>query len=455
MGRMDIKAANILSIDYKEHKFEDMAELLFHVSDYDSLTGLLNRRGFQRKLRYQLNKEHTHGAMILIDLDRFKYVNEIFGCQVGDALLLAVVGCIRQKLQANHLLTRLGDDEFAIVLPGAGKEVSEQVADQLLRCFREDHHLVGGHEIAVRISMGMVYYPEHGTTIEQLLINGSIALNDAKNNGWDQLCVFRPDIYPEAAIEAKFKWSQRLKTAIVEGGFVLYCQPIMHVKNHFISEYELLLRMVDDAGVVAPPAVFMGFAEPSDMHAIDRYVVEQAIRLLTCSGEEIRLAINLYGRAYEDADLLPLIQNLLVETGVNPASLIFEITESAAVADLGKAQKFIEVLRSMGCLFALDDFGSGFSSFTYLKHLKVDFLKIDGSFIRNLRSDPVNHEIVKAIVQVARGLGIKTVAEFVENEETVCFLYQYGVDYVQGYYIGKPRPASDLLNYYAPPSRYK
>jgi EAL domain-containing protein (putative c-di-GMP-specific phosphodiesterase class I) len=244
-------------------------------------------------------------------------------------------------------------------------------------------------------------------------------------------------------------WKQRIVDALERDRFVLYAQPIVSVRTRGVHEYELLLRMLDDDGRALLPVEFIGVAERFGLITeIDRWVVRQAVRLLGDQGRlgaQTRLAVNLSGHAFEDAELLPLIRRELAVRNVRPDFLTLEVTETAAIADMDRAEMFIGSLKKLGCRFALDDFGVGFSSFSHLKQLPVDYLKIDGSFIRELPSDEADQHLVRAMVDVARGLGKETIAEFVQDEATMKLLQELGVDYGQGFYLGRPSPAVETL----------
>ena len=268
----------------------------------------------------------------------------------------------------------------------------------------------------------------------------------AKEEGRNRVCVYTPE--QKTQIESRLIWEKRIHEALDRDNFVLFLQPIMDIRQNLIIGHEALLRMINEKGEVVAPSNFLDIAERFGLiHDIDRWVVRRAIPLikkLQHDGKPTYLEVNLSGKAFTDKKLLPLIRSELATTGIDPADLIFEITETSVIENIAIARHFIVELKSLGCRFALDDFGIGFSSFNYLKHLPVDYLKIGGSFVSNLPHDTVDQHLVKAMVEVARGLGKKTTAEFVENEETLRLLREYGVDYAQGYYIGTPRHITEL-----------
>lgn len=424
---------------------------LRYLADHDPLTGLFNRRRFQAELQRQLEEARqnpTQGALIFIDLDGFKYVNDSLGHQTGDLLLTQIGNLLQDQVKDNDVLARLGGDEFAVILPRTGRAEAEELARDILHALKRHQTVIDGHSLQVSASIGIALFPQHGMTAERLLSRADLALYQVKESGRNSYCLFTPD---RAGLdEAKLTWEKRIRLALENDGFVLYCQPILDLRSHQVTHYELLLRLIGEDGQVVLPGAFLGVAERFGLiHDIDRWVVWHAIELLADqerAGRELCLGVNLSGRAFADPELLPLIRREVVRRGLDPGRLMLEITETAAIADVRRARHFVLTLREMGCHFAIDDFGVGFASFYYMKHLPVDYLKIDGSFIRNLPHDRTDQHVVQAIVAVARGLEKKTIAEYVEEEEMLALLKEYGVDYAQGYHVGHPRPVSELLS---------
>jgi EAL domain-containing protein (putative c-di-GMP-specific phosphodiesterase class I) len=291
-------------------------------------------------------------------------------------------------------------------------------------------------------------FPDHGGTVDDLLRNAGLAIYEAKAAGGNRARVYDPESHAQALTGARLVWKERISGALEEDRFLLYCQPIVDLRTGDLFEYEALLRMVDEDGQILAPTAFLDVAERFGLIGdIDRWVVRRAIGLLADhqrAGRAIRLSVNLSGKAFDDAELLRLIRRELAAAGVDPR-LTLEVTETAAIADLDRAQEFISSLKELGCRFALDDFGVGFSSFSQLKHLPVDYLKIDGSFVRDLPRDEVDQRLVKTMVDLARALGRQTIAEFVQDEETVQLLRALGADYGQGNHLGQPVPAAEIL----------
>lgn len=426
---------------------------LVHLVANDPLTGLLSRRRFQEELSLllaQARRYGTRGGLLFLGLDEFKSINDTLGHRTGDELLISLSRLLRGRLRESDLLARLGGDEFAILLPHVDRDQAQVVAGHLLEAVRHHSIVAKGQAIGTTASIGIALIPEYGTTIEELLVHADRALYQAKEKGRNCFGVYAPDKDWQAQMENRLRVERRIRQALEEGLFLFHAQPILDLRSNRITQYELLLRMIGEGGLILLPSDFLYIAERFGLiHDIDRWVVQQAIRLLARHSQafpELGLSANLSGKAFLDEELLPIIQRELERTSVNPANLTLEITESAAIADTNQAQKFANALKKLGCRFALDDFGVGFSSLYHLKHLPVEYLKIDGSFIRDLPNNPVDQHLVKAVVEVARGLHKETIAEFVGDEETVQLLRKYGVDFAQGFYIGKPRAVTEVFS---------
>lgn len=439
-------AYTILHIqDITERKQTELQ--MVQLANFDTLTGLYNRHRFHEELEKELDLARSSGvagALLFLDIDQFKYVNDTLGHQAGDDLLKSVAGLLQRHLPPPATVARLGGDEFAVLMPRTDGGQAQTVAAGLLDELRRHIAVVGGQPVTVTASAGIALYPDHGDQFEEILSRADLAMYQVKESGRNGSALYQPDRSDRALMEAKLTWERRIREALESDQFVPYLQPIMDLSTGQIVHYEMLLRLVDPQGQVVAPGAFLNVAERFGMiHAVDRWVVRRAIRLVAQreqAGLPICLEVNLSGKAFSDPELLPLIRREIAEQRINPASLILEITETAAIADTNLARLFIEDLEGLGCRFAIDDFGAGFSSFSYLKHLPVDYLKIDGSFIQNLTRDPVDQHLVKTMVDLARGLGKRTIAEFVGDEPTLRLLREYGVDYAQGFYVGEPEP---------------
>jgi diguanylate cyclase (GGDEF)-like protein/PAS domain S-box-containing protein len=424
--------------------YEDRIE---EFADHDFLTGLLNRRSFSRELNSQAalaGRYGAEGALLMLDLDYFKYVNDTVGHQAGDDVILRVAELLARRMRETDVLARLGGDEFAVLLRKADAAAAELVARELLQALAEEPIVVAGLRRATTASIGVAMF-EGDLTGEDVLVNADLAMYDAKEAGRDRVAPFS-EHHAQARMKGRVGWVKRIQTALEEDGFGLLAQPIVDFQTGHVCQYELLLRMADERGDLIPPGAFLYIAERLDIvQQIDAWVITEAIKLLAEQngvGDGVPLEVNLSGRSIGDPKLLELIDHELSRAGVAPGRLIFEITETAAVEHITTARRFSEHLAELGCRFALDDFGAGFGSFYYLKHLPFDFLKIDGEFIHSCRTNKTDQLVIEAIVGIARGLDKKTIAEFVGDDETVRLLTRLGVDYGQGYHLGRPAPAS-------------
>lgn len=425
---------------------------LAHMASHDHLTGLHNRARFEEELELQIaHAERTGrgGAVLWLDVDHFKEINDSLGHIAGDEVLRALSERLLQQVRGDTLIARLGGDEFAFLLSDVDPITAQKVAQRLVDCIDTQPFHSSGHALHLSGSIGVVHFPEHAETLEQILALADLAMYHAKEQGRNRVCVYDPSREWREELHDRLNWAERIESALVNDRFELWAQRISSFSDPGHSRYELLIRMRDDQGGIVAPGAFLPVAERlGSIRAIDRWVVASAIDLLAiekAEGRDTRVDVNISGRSFTDPDLLPLVQRKLEEMQVDPARLGIEITETAAILDLGKAREFIDQLNGIGCRFALDDFGSGFSSFAYLRELPIDSLKIDGSYIQRLATSPQDQHMVKAMVELAKGLGVSTVAEFVEDGETMRLLTSYGVDFGQGYYIHKPRPTAEVF----------
>jgi diguanylate cyclase (GGDEF)-like protein/PAS domain S-box-containing protein len=427
---------------------------LRHMADHDPLTGLLNRRSFERELERHVayvERYGPKGAAIVLDLDHFKTINDTLGHSAGDELIVRVAHALRSRLRESDVLARLGGDEFAILLPEATKEEADAVAAAVLDAVRTlAVPTATGRTRTVTASLGIALFDSaERLTGEDVLVNADLAMYDAKEAGRDQLAADDAPERPETRIEARISWADMIRDALAEDAFVLHAQPIVDLATGEATQYELLLRMRGADGELIGPAAFLPVAERFDlMGAIDRWVVARAIRMVGAerrAGRELIVEINISGRSAGDPKLLELIEHELHANDACASQIIFEITETIAVSNIPRAQHFAARLADLGCRFALDDFGAGFGSFYYLKHLPFDYLKIDGEFVRHSAADPTDQLVIQAVVDIARGLGKRTVAEHVGDSETAALLHRMGVDHAQGFHLGKPAPLGDWL----------
>lgn len=431
-------------------------EKIRYLSSYDETTGLFNRTCFMGLLQEWITRAQANnqsGVILLLNIDSFRLINDVYGQSVGDNLLHRVAMLLQntladidplylKKATRESVIGRMGGDEFSILLPSRGEKEGLDIAEYIRKRIEEFRFAdITG---SLTASIGVVLYPGHGVTIHDLFTKADAAVYHAKELGQNRVHLYHPEDLVLEKMHSRVTWKERIQKAIEEDRFELWFQPILDLKDNAIHHYEALARMRGPDGKIILPELFISIAERFGfISAIDYTIIEKAMRFqskLNQTGRELSFSINLSGKELGDTKLLEFLKSKLTETGVNPEQLIFEITETAAIHDIDRAIKFVETLKALGCGFSLDDFGVGFTSFQYLKELKVDYIKIDGSFIRKLHASKIDCLFVKAIVDVAKGMGIKTIAEFVENEETIPILKEYGVDYAQGYFIGKPSP---------------
>jgi len=428
---------------------------LQHMADHDPLTGLLNRRSFERELTAHVargGRYGAEGALLMLDIDHFKYVNDTLGHNAGDAIIVRVAEALRSTLRESDVIARLGGDEFAVLLLKADAAAAQVVVDKLLEAVRgqsENVSKLGPRGLSASVGVAVVT-DDDGLTGEDLLVNADLAMYDAKEAGRDQVAFYSSEKGNDARMKGRVTWVQRIRAALDEERFSLLAQPIVDLSTGRPTQYELLLRMRDETGDLIPPGAFLYIAERLDLvQDIDRWVAGRAIEMLAerdSAGSPLTLEVNLSGRSIGDPALLEFIEGRLADSGVDPSRLIFEVTETAAVSNIAIARAFAECLSDLGCRFALDDFGAGFGSFYYLKHLPFDLLKIDGEFVRNCRHSTTDRLVIGAVVDIARGLGKQTIAEFVEDDETTRMLTRLGVDYGQGFHLGRPAPLEQLLS---------
>lgn len=425
--------------------------LLQHQATHDHLTGLLNRRGFEEALQAQLDDgadTSDSGVILLLDLDQFKDINDTLGHPAGDEVLVGLAGVLKRSLPAESIIARLGGDEFAVILPRAGTYRAEVVGQSMLSALDKTvFDTFTGARVRVTCSAGVVLYPLHGSTVEQLMSRVDLALYSAKERGRNRLTMYSTMERRAKESEARLAMRLAIRDALDNNKFVLYAQPIIDLASGATTQYELLLRLPLETGRILRAGQFIGLAERSGLiQAIDQWVIASAIDLLNqTEGEPFALAVNLSGAAFEDVRLLSMIEASIRGIVAEPSRLVFEVTETAAVSNVSGALRFITALKELGCRFAIDDFGVGFSSMTQLKHLPVDYLKIDGSFISNIRSSRVDQEVVKAMISIAGALGMETIAESVRSAADLQLLRDLGADQAQGYVIGRPRPVGRVF----------
>jgi diguanylate cyclase (GGDEF)-like protein len=422
--------------------------LSYHAS-HDLLTGLVNRREFESRVERALKSakaRESSYALCYLDIDQFKIINDTCGHSAGDVLLGQVGALLKSKVRWRDTLARLGGDEFGILLEACSLDEALRTAEVMREAVRNFRFTWEDRVFRLGASVGVVPIAAENEDVASILSAADSACAAAKEAGRNRVHSFAENDIELMRRRREMQWAARINAALEEGRFELYRMQIQPLqRNEPGQHYELLLRMRDETGRMVSPDNFIAAAERYGLTpAIDRWVIENALRWLVSEADEreklAMCSINLSGQSLGDDKFLPFVIEQFQKSGIDAAKICFEITETAAVASFSQANRFIQALKELGCRFALDDFGAGFSSFYYLKYLPLDYLKIDGDFIRSLTSSVTDQLVVKSMVDIARGMGMKTIAEFVEAPETVAMLREKGVDYSQGYFHGAPRP---------------
>jgi diguanylate cyclase (GGDEF)-like protein/PAS domain S-box-containing protein len=434
--------------------FHDVSEsrelnrrLSYHAS-HDVLTGLVNRREFESRLERALKSAKAREAsyaLCYLDIDQFKIINDTCGHSAGDALLGQVGALLKAKVRWRDTLSRLGGDEFGILLESCTLDEAMRTAEALRESVRNYRFTWEDRVFRLGASVGVVPIAADNEDVASILSAADSACQAAKEGGRNRVHSFAENDIELMRRRREMQWAARINAALEEGRFELFrmlIQPLQKVETG--THYELLLRMRDEGGRIVSPNDFIAAAERYGITpAIDRWVIENAFRWLVSEADEreklAMCSINLSGQSFGDDKFLPFVIDQFHKSGLDASKICFEITETAAVASFSQANRFIQALKELGCKFALDDFGTGLSSFGYLKHFPVDFLKIDGSFVREILRDPIDREMVRSINEIGHLTGKKTIAEFAENAEIIQMLTSLGIDYAQGYGISQPQ----------------
>jgi diguanylate cyclase (GGDEF)-like protein len=424
---------------------------LRYLADHDSLTGLLNRRSFRTKLDRYVSFSARYGgqgAVMIIDIDGLKEVNDRLGHQSGDNLIRRVAEILRERVRTTDLVARLSGDEFAVLIPQTDTDGALQLGEDLRAQVAEgfpDSEL-GAATISVGVTM---FGGERDVGSEAVLVAADQAMYRAKEEGRNQVSVFDDSSQGPGVPRRAQTTTARIRDALTKDRLSLATQPIRSLASGAVERYELLLRMTGESGELLPAAAFIETAERSGMvQELDRWVVARALEMLAereRAGEPVSLHINLSGASLTDISVLEYIERRLDEGDADPGRCTFEITKTARVEDYETAAGFADRLTEFGCEVAIDDYGAGFSPFHYLKTIPFDVIKIDGAFIRDMPRNDADQLTVKAIVEIARGLGKRTIAEFVQDDETTRMLREYGVDMAQGYHLGRPVDSAEGL----------
>jgi diguanylate cyclase (GGDEF)-like protein/PAS domain S-box-containing protein len=441
--------------------FHDVSEarelnrrLSYHAS-HDVLTGLVNRREFENRMERALKSakaRETSYALCCLDLDQFKIVNDTCGHSAGDALLGQVGALLKSKVRWRDTLARLGGDEFGILLESCSLDEAMRTAESLREAVRNFKFTWEERTFRLGASIGVVPISADNVDVASVLSAADSACQAAKEAGRNRVHSFEENDIDLMRRRREMQWAARINNALEEGRFELFRQtilPLQHTEEG--AHYELLLRMRDEAGKIVAPDNFITAAERYGITpSIDRWVIENAFRWLVSEADEreklAMCSINLSGQSLGDDKFLPYVIEQFHKSGLDATKICFEITETAAIASFSQANRFIQALKELGCKFALDDFGTGLSSFGYLKHFPVDFLKIDGSFVKEILHDPIDREMVRSINEIGHLTGKQTIAEFAENNEIIDMLRTLGVDYAQGYGVSQPQRVLKAAN---------
>jgi diguanylate cyclase (GGDEF)-like protein/PAS domain S-box-containing protein len=443
-------------------KMREIARQLSYQAAHDSLTGLINRREFERRLDHALESARDEGrshALCFMDLDQFKVVNDTCGHAAGDELLAQLAEVLKTRLRGSDTLARLGGDEFGVLLDSCPPAKAAQIAESLRRVVEEFRFCWEEKRFAVGMSMGLVPINADISNLTDVLSAADAACYMAKDLGRNRVYVSRPGDAALAQHHGEMQWVQRIRQALEDDRFELYCQPIeaVHEVETGAPHFEVLLRLRGEEDEPVAAAAFLPAAERYHlMPSVDRWVIKQAFRAMSLAhrkGLDITFSINLSGQSLGDDRFLQFVLKQLRRRDLDPTHICFEITETAAISHLGSAMHFIGQLRERGCKFALDDFGSGLSSFAYLKNMKVDYLKIDGNFVRDVAHDATDRAMVGSITQIGHVMGICTIAECAETSEVLQELKVLRVDFAQGFEIGRPFPLSRCLGSLRKPSK--
>ena len=449
------KAASILLVCEDITENYELNQQIAYQANHDPLTGFANRRAFDGAITAALEETQTKSAehaLCYLDLDQFKVVNDTSGHTAGDELLRQLGEMLSKKIRKNDFIARLGGDEFGIVMYGCSLDQAIHACELILNAIKDFHFAWQGRHFNIGVSIGVTAINSNSKDATALLKEADAACYAAKDRGRNRVHAFRPDDKELALRHGQMKWVEKIQQGLEQNRFFLFGQPIVPIANNKEKmHFEVLVRYLDKRNQIVPPGAFLPAAERYNLaSSLDRWVISTLFEWLThhpqCLEQISVCSVNLSGLSLSDEKMLGFIAEQFKQWQIPTQKICFEITETAAIVNLSHATEFINQLRAQGCMFSLDDFGSGLSSFAYLKNLPVDFLKIDGLFVKDILDDSVDLAMVQAINEVGHVMGKKTIAEFVENNLILELLTKLGVDYAQGYGIGKPVPIAELFS---------
>jgi len=431
--------------------------MLLKMANHDSLTGLFNRRRFVEELKKEtiavMHKGHM-SAVLFVDLDQFKYINDSCGHQAGDRLIRKVADELVHSVRADDVVARFGGDEFAILVRRTTIDGAQSVAETILANMRRLAHVEGEQVFHIHCSIGIAMMDGDHLYYDDLINKADIACRDAKTAGRNRAIIYAHSDQTQEQDAAGVGWVNKLRTALDDDSFELRFQPINNIHTGETTHHEVLIRLRDEDGkLVQPDAFLTSAARFGMMSEIDFWMIENAAKAYAkCAGQmnAVKLSINVSANAFESDDLVPHVRQAFDKYEVDPRHIIFELTESLAIRHPPHVEQQITAIRDMGCEFALDDFGTGYSSFSYLQKLQFDYIKIDGSFVEDMMNKPVDQKMIKLIAEIGHEAGMKTIAEYVQDAESLALLEELGVDLAQGYFVGKParepRPKSTPIS---------
>ncbi len=445
--------------------FRDVTEIrtltrqLSFQATHDSLTGLVNRREFERRLNQALHNarvEHQQHVLLYLDLDLFKVINDTCGHAAGDELLKQLSGNLREILRDSDILARLGGDEFGVLLEACPLNKATLIAETLRQRVHDTRFIWDDKSFEIGVSIGLVPILATSGTLSDILSEADTACYEAKDQGRNRIHIYHQDDSNLQKRRGEMHWVHRINDALDKNQFILYCHDIHSINSSHhnpltstdVRQVEILIRLQAENGRVIPPMAFIPAAERYNlMPAIDKYIIRKTFEYINQHPKDnnFRFFINLSGQSLCDENFMDFLCTEFKTNNIDPKRFTFEITETAAIANFTRAVKFINTLKVLGCQFALDDFGSGLSSFAYLKNMPVNYIKIDGTFVRGMTSDSTDAAFIEAIHQIGSIMGIDTIAEYVENEHILEQIHKIGINYAQGFHLDQPRPLQDVL----------